>query len=144
MSPTRESRGFRWMSLVLLGWMLAAWPTAALGQEGGPLAPQTAPTQAVLPNLGASQELRERLDKMEGRLDWLTKQNEALLRENKVLAGMATSPFRKINNPGPQGVMIGAQSGTASTGVTSPEGVGTGGFGSAGAGAAFGLGGMGG
>jgi phosphate-selective porin OprO/OprP len=132
------------MSLALLGWMLAAWPAVALGQEGAPFSPRTAPTQVVLPSLDASQELRERLDKMEERLDWLTKQNEGLVRENKVLAEMAASPFRKINNPGPPGVIVGAQSGTASTGLTAPEDAGTGGFGSAGAGAAFGLGGIGG
>ena len=49
------------MSLVLLGWTLAAWPAVALGQEGAPLPPVTAPPRVVLLSPGAAQELLERL-----------------------------------------------------------------------------------
>jgi phosphate-selective porin OprO/OprP len=83
------------MPLVLLGWVLAVWPAIALGQEGVPLSPLTAPPWTVPPFPGACQELLERLGKMEERLDWLTKQNEDLLRENKLLA-KKSSPSQVI------------------------------------------------
>jgi hypothetical protein len=44
------------------------------------------PPLTVPPSAGISQQLLDRLGKMEKRLDWVTKQNEDLLRENKVLA----------------------------------------------------------
>src|SRR4051794_8437692 len=100
MSPRTESGRFRWMSLVPLGWVLAAWPAVARGQEGNPLPPLTAPPRVVPPAL--SQELLERLGKMEERLDRLTKQNEGLLRENRVLAERVEAPFHQISTPGPQ------------------------------------------
>jgi phosphate-selective porin OprO/OprP len=67
--------------MMMLGWMLAAWPAIARGQGGVALPPPTVP-----PPADASQQLLERLGKMEERLDWVMKQNEDLLRENKALA----------------------------------------------------------
>jgi phosphate-selective porin OprO and OprP len=143
MSRRAQSGRSRWMSLVLLGGTLAAWPAVALGQEGAPL-PPTTPVREIPPSPCASQELLERLGKMEERLDWLTKQNEGLLRQNQMLAEKVGVPFRNISDPGPQGVITSAPSGTALTGVTAPGDVGTGLFSSAGPGATSGTRGMGG
>src|SRR5262245_42022773 len=88
MSRPTEFGRFRWISL-MLGWVLATWPATALGQEGAPLPLQTAYPGTIPPFPSASQELFERLGKMEECLDWLTKQNEDLLRENKLLAKKA-------------------------------------------------------
>jgi phosphate-selective porin OprO/OprP len=80
------------MSLVLLGWLLAAWAAVALGQESPPL---PRPADLPMPIASSPQELLERLGKMEERLDRLTKQNEALSRENQTLAeqvGVPASP----------------------------------------------------
>lgn len=92
MSPTTKTARFRWMTPVLLGWLLAAWPVVALGQEGTPLPPPTALPRSVPPSLYAYQELVERLGKMEACVDWVMKQNEALLRENKLLAEKKKAP----------------------------------------------------
>jgi phosphate-selective porin OprO/OprP len=73
------------MSLVLLGWLFTAWPAVA-GQDAAPLPPST----PVPPTL--SQELLERLGKMEERLDQVTKQNEALWRENQLLGEQVVAP----------------------------------------------------
>jgi phosphate-selective porin OprO and OprP len=86
MTRRAQSGQFRWMSLMLLGWLLAAWPAVALGQEAAPLPPLTTPTTPV------PQDLLERLGKMEERLDQVTKQNEALWRENQRLAGQEVAP----------------------------------------------------
>ena len=83
---------FRCLSWVLLGWMLAAWPATVWAQVGAPSAPLTAPAQTASLYLAAPQELLERLGKMEERLDWLTRQNEGLLRENKALADKVSAP----------------------------------------------------
>ncbi|HTU16922.1 MAG TPA: porin [Gemmataceae bacterium] len=85
MSLTAKPAMFHWMSL-MLGWMLAAWPAIALGQEEAPFPPPTASPQSAPPSLDAYQKLVERLGKMEERVDWVTKQNEDLLRKNKLLA----------------------------------------------------------
>src|SRR5580658_5468491 len=105
MSPQTDFGRFRWMYLVLLGWMLAGMPAVILGQEGNPLPFVTAPHQTVSPSACSTQELLERLRKIEERLDQVSKQNENLLRENKVLAVKAEAPFGTSNNPGPQGVL---------------------------------------
>ena len=83
MSRRTESARFGRTSLALLGWMLAAWPAVAVGQEA-PAPPSTAPPASVPPSL--SQELLERLGKVEERLDQVTQQNEALRRENQTLS----------------------------------------------------------
>ena len=82
-----DSRKFRWMSVVILGWMLAHWPAGATGQEGSaPVPPITdPPPRAVAPSSDAHQELLDRLRKMEQRLDQVTKQNEELSREVREL-----------------------------------------------------------
>jgi phosphate-selective porin OprO and OprP len=95
---------FRWTSLVLLGWLLAARPAVALGQEALLLPPLTVPPQPAPPSPGASRDLVERLGKLEERLDWVTKQNEGLLRENKGLADKEDSgPRGKGGQPGSAG-----------------------------------------
>jgi phosphate-selective porin OprO/OprP len=78
------SSRFRWICLVTLGWMLAAWPIVALGQEIAPVSPTTQPPATVAPT-DTSQQFRDRLRKLEQRLDLLTRQNDELLRENKLL-----------------------------------------------------------
>jgi hypothetical protein len=84
MSHRARSGWFRWISLALPGWLLAAWPVVALGQEAAPLPPSTVPGTSVPPSL--SQELLERLSKVEERLDQVTKQNEVLRREKQMLS----------------------------------------------------------
>src|SRR5258708_4231228 len=111
-----ESDGLRWVSPVLLGWVLAAWPAVASGQEGAP-SPLAVPLRVIPPSPGVSQDLFERLGKMEERLDWVTKQNEGLLRENKVLAEKVGTAFRTTSNPGPQDATS-PLFGTAPTGGT--------------------------
>src|SRR6266852_3788737 len=116
MSRITEPGRFPWMSLALLGWMLAAWPAVASGQEEAPLPPLTVPLRVVPPSSasGASQELLERLGKMEERLDRVTKQNEDLWRENKVLAEKVG-----LFGTAPTGVTA-APPGDAGTGLFSP------------------------
>src|SRR5947209_3375797 len=91
MSRRTDSERFGRMCLVLLGWMLAAWPAVALGQEELTLPPLAARSTAVPPLPGASQELLQRLGKLEERLDALTKQNEARSCENQMPAKNAES-----------------------------------------------------
>jgi hypothetical protein len=89
--PRKARSGpLRWISLVLLGWLLAAWPAVALGQEGAPLPPSTSPPTSVPPSL--SEELLKRLGKLEERLDQVMKQNEALGRENQMLSEQVGAP----------------------------------------------------
>src|SRR5438105_2613292 len=90
MSRRAQSGQSRWMSLVLLGSLLAAWPAVALGQDVAPSPPSTTTPTPVPPSL--SQELLERLGKMEERLDQVTKQNEALWRENQMRAEQVVAP----------------------------------------------------
>lgn len=93
MSLRGLSDRFRWISLMLLGTLLAAWPAVALGQTASPLPSPADPPMPLSPSL--SQELLDRLGKMEGRLDQLdqlTKQNEALWRENQTLSGQVVAP----------------------------------------------------
>ena len=77
-----DSGRLRWISMVILGWMLADWPAGAMGQEGSPPVPpaDALPRAAVSPS-DAHQELLDRLLKMEQRLDQVTKRNEELSRE---------------------------------------------------------------
>src|SRR5262249_18638909 len=82
---------------------------------GAPPPPVAVPGRAVSPAAADSQHLFERLGKMEQRLDWLTQQNDALRRENKVLTEKLAAPFPNINGPGPPGVTSGPRSGTGST-----------------------------
>jgi phosphate-selective porin OprO/OprP len=82
------------ISKILLGWLFAAWPTVALGQEGAPLPPSPKP---IPPSI--SQELLDRLGKMEERLDQVTKQNEVLVRQNQALAEKAeATPSRGMGD----------------------------------------------
>src|SRR5437764_749434 len=110
-------RRFARTALVLLGWALAAWPAATWGQEWAP-SPLPASPQPAPPSPGASQELLQRLGKLEARLDWLTRQNDGLLHENKLLAEK-----------------VGPLPGPASAGLTAPGDGGAGGPGSAAPGA---------
>ena len=82
-----DSGKFRWMSVVILGSMLADWPAGATGEEGSPPVPPITdpPPRAVAPSSDAHQELLDRLRKMEQRLDQVTKQNEELSREVREL-----------------------------------------------------------
>jgi phosphate-selective porin OprO and OprP len=81
---------FRWMSTIVLGWMVAAWPAGAMGQGQGqgqereglpPVTSVIAPPGVVAPSSDPNQELLDRLRKMEERLDHVTKQNEELSRQ---------------------------------------------------------------
>ena len=66
----------RWISMVIVGWMLAGWCTDAPGQDGS----SSVPPVDALPR-DAQQELFDRLLKMEQRLEQVTKRNEELSRE---------------------------------------------------------------
>jgi phosphate-selective porin OprO/OprP len=104
-----ESGRFRWMSLVILGGVLADWPAVALGQEGSAsVPPNSNPRPAVAPAPDAYRELLDRLGKMEQRLDQVTKQNEDLSRENKGLGDQVQDLSRQIRDPGRQGGVTGA------------------------------------
>jgi phosphate-selective porin OprO and OprP len=75
-----------WMSMVILGWMLAGWPVSAMGQEGSTsVPPMPDPPRSAAPSADANQELLDRLRRMEQRLDQVTKQNEALSQEVREL-----------------------------------------------------------
>ena len=105
-----ESGRFRWMSLVILGGMLAGWPAGALGQEGSAAVPPTTnPRPEAAPSSDAYRELLDRLSKMEQRLDQVTKQNGDLSRENKGLAEQVHELSRQISIPGRQGEVTGAR-----------------------------------
>jgi phosphate-selective porin OprO/OprP len=117
MSPTTKPGQFPWVSLALLGWVLGAGTGVAWGQQEGPSPPQTDPVRVLPAPSGASQDVLERLGKMEERLDSLTRQNEGLRRENGALA-------EKVG-AAPQEATAGPLLGTAPTGVTAPEAVGT-------------------
>ncbi len=82
MTRSIESVGPRWISLVIVGWMLAGLHQGAKGQEGSPPVPPVAtlPRTAVSPS-NPQQELLDRLRRMEERLDQVTKQNDELSRE---------------------------------------------------------------
>jgi phosphate-selective porin OprO/OprP len=109
--------------MMMLGWMLVAWPVGAVGQEGSPLVPAiTDPPRAVTPSPDALQDLLDRFRTMEQRLDQLTKQNENLSRENKALEGQMHDLSRQTSSPGWQGGMTGAMSGTGSSGGTGATG----------------------
>src|SRR5262249_52753811 len=127
MARPKESARFRWLSLVLLGGMVAAWPATVLAQEGGPLPPLAVPVTSVPPRGRHTQQLCERLGKVEQRLDWLTRQNEALLRENKVLMEKSAAPFPNGSNPDPGGVTSGPL--TVTAGATASEKAGGGALG---------------
>jgi phosphate-selective porin OprO/OprP len=97
--------------VMALGWILAAWPVGAVGQERSPLVPGiTNPPQAATPSSDAFQDLRDRLRTMEQRLDHLTQQNENLARENKTLEEQVRDLSRQTSNPGWQGGMTTAMS----------------------------------
>src|SRR4051794_28722060 len=86
MLPVLEAARSRGTSMVILGWMLAAWPAGALGQEVPPwVPPATAPSERIVPAADGHQDILDRLRKMEQRLDGVTKQNQDLLRENATL-----------------------------------------------------------
>ncbi len=92
-----ESGTIRCMSLVLLSCILTAWPVVAAGQEEAPSPPPTPPPETGPPFLATTQELLERLGKMEERLDRVTKQNENPSRENKALAEkVGVNPSRRV------------------------------------------------
>jgi phosphate-selective porin OprO/OprP len=85
------------MSAALLGWMFAAWPAAVLGQD------QSLPP-ADPPSVADSDDLPQRLGKLEDRLDWLMKQNEGLLRQNRALADQVVAPADLGAASGPEGM----------------------------------------
>jgi phosphate-selective porin OprO and OprP len=106
MSPRRWPRRLRGMSLILLGWTLSAWPLFAQVQEGPALPPSTPPQRSVPSSFVASEDIIERLGKMEERLNRVTKQNEDLLHENRVLAEQGPIPGLTAGNsvsPRPSG-----------------------------------------
>jgi hypothetical protein len=113
--PTKSAL-FRRLCLALLGGMAAPWSTAAVAQEGA-LPPPAVPARAASPAGADSRNLLERLGKMEQRLDWLTQQNDALLRENRALTEKAATSFLNLTNHGPEGVASDPQSGTAPAGA---------------------------
>jgi phosphate-selective porin OprO/OprP len=73
------------MSVALLGWLFAAWPTIAQGPHDAPPPPATT-------SVAESEDLNQRLGKLEDRLGGLMKQNELLLRENQALADKVMAP----------------------------------------------------
>src|SRR5260370_26650901 len=112
-----------WTFMMMLGWMLAAWPASAVAQEKSPSAPAiTDPIWAVSPSSDARQDLLDRLRTIEQRLDQLTKQNENLSRENKALEAQMHDLRRQTSSPSQQGGMTVAKSGTGSSGVTGARG----------------------
>ncbi|HEX4588800.1 MAG TPA: hypothetical protein VH120_02645, partial [Gemmataceae bacterium] len=110
------------LCLVVLGWMAAH--LSAPAQECAPSLPLAVPVKPVSPTGADSEELFHRLSKMEQRLDWLMQQNDALLRENRVLtdkpaAGtgpFGSSAFQPVWPPGvsgePDGTGDGSRSGS--------------------------------
>jgi len=76
----------RWMSLLLLGSILGAWPAIALGQEEVTLPPLIVPHRAVPPSLDPSKALVENPGETAELLDGVTQQNEGLLGEKKAPA----------------------------------------------------------
>src|SRR5438477_519574 len=115
MSRKTEASRFRWMSWVILAWVLADWSAGARGQEGAPsLPPTTNVSRAVAPSLDPHPELLERLRVMEQRLDRVATRNEILMRENATLAERVQDLARKVSDPARQGGMTPEKYGTAS------------------------------
>jgi phosphate-selective porin OprO and OprP len=108
--PTKSAL-LRPLFAVLLVGITAAWCVPAAGQPP--------PVEA------GSESLFERLGKLEQRLDWLTQQNAALIRENKVLtdkstsgtaeAGVSGSPVAETAGPPDNSPGDGSDSRSAST-----------------------------
>jgi phosphate-selective porin OprO/OprP len=95
-SPMSFARS-RAMFLAMLAGTAASWVTPAAAQDAAPLLPS--PPAAVSPAAADCKDLVERLGKMEQRLDWLTRQNNDLLRQNKLLTAKSEAPFRDISDP---------------------------------------------
>ncbi len=77
-----DSGRSRWLSMMTLVWTLAGWCGGAMGQGGSPPIPpvDALPPTAVSPS-NVQQELLDRLQRMEQRLDEVTKQNAELSHE---------------------------------------------------------------
>ncbi len=82
MTRTIDSSKARWISMMTLVWTLASWCSGAMGQGGSPPVPpiDALPPTAVSPS-NVQQELLDRLQRMEQRLDEVTKRNEELSQE---------------------------------------------------------------
>jgi phosphate-selective porin OprO/OprP len=115
---------FRRLLLVLLGGMAAPWSAPAVAQEAAPLTLSALPVKAASPAGADSQDLLQRLGKLEQRLDWLAQQNDILLRENQVLTERLAAPFPNNSSPGPQGLTSSPLSGTGTTSSTASGGAG--------------------
>src|SRR5690348_8665284 len=90
----------RWVFMMTLGWVLAAWPADVVGQETSPSVPLVPlPSQRVAPS-DLRQDLPNHLRKIEQRLDQLTKQNENLTRQNKTLEEQVRDLWHRIGNHG--------------------------------------------
>jgi hypothetical protein len=100
MSPAAKPGKFLWASLALLGWALGAGAGVALGQQDDSVPPKADPVRVLPAPPDTSQDLLERLGKLEERLDALTRQNEGLWRENQAL-GEKGGPARKTRPPAP-------------------------------------------
>ncbi len=110
--------------------VLSTWLPAAAQEAGAPNLP-TPPAPAPNPGSTAlpADALLERLRKVEERLDRVTKQNEDLARENRVLAGQVQQLSRRIGNSRPQATMTGGADGAKSStmaGATSDSAISSG------------------
>ena len=119
-SPMSFARS-RGILLAMLAGTAASWVAPAAAQDAAPplLASPPAP---ISPAAVDGQELLERLGKMERRLDWLTRQNDDLLRQNKLLTANSEASSRDIGDPpwsgtGPTGP---SRSGPARAGLPGP------------------------
>src|SRR5262249_8816700 len=118
MSPATKPSKFHWVSLALLGWALGAGAGVALAQQEGPRPPKADSVRVVLPSSGDSPDILERRGSLEERLDWWTRQNGGLWRENKALAEKAAA--------GTQDATASPLLGTEPAVMTAPEGAGAG------------------
>src|ERR1700734_636439 len=100
MPPKPSLCAHRLLPVVLAGLIQAAGHGAALGQEGATMPAAVTPVSAT-PN--ATQELLERMGRLEQRLDLLTRQNENLSRENSALVTKVDA-FRNGLNDGQAGI----------------------------------------